>query len=190
MKQHELMTPDDPHDCPHGADPTEAAVQDVTCWLCDGGLAACRICAAVGADLDAPCPGPPPPPPILMFEPLDVPVVDMEMLDPGALKCPVPGDSILEDPAAGDITAPAAPASTEGELVSPGLLVSCALRLNKNFANLEKDGQESVLKRVRAVFEEVMGYGHYRPEREAEYATLLQPGLYRPKPGGAARSVK
>lgn len=54
MTQHKLMKPEDPHSC--------RAKDDVptSCWLCDGGLACCKVCGMAEADLDdnPECPGP------------------------------------------------------------------------------------------------------------------------------------
>ncbi len=42
------MTPDDPHICREGS-----------CWLCDGGLACCKVCGLAERELDEQpeCPG-------------------------------------------------------------------------------------------------------------------------------------
>ena len=44
--KHQLMEPSDPHSC--------RAKDDVpgSCWLCDGGLACCKVCGLAESQLD------------------------------------------------------------------------------------------------------------------------------------------
>lgn len=52
--EHILMTPRDPHVCNGQKNvPT-------SCWLCDGGLAMCKVCGLVESELNVTpdCPGP------------------------------------------------------------------------------------------------------------------------------------
>ncbi len=41
MTDHILMTPDDHHIC-----------RDGSCWLCEGGLACCKVCGLAERELD------------------------------------------------------------------------------------------------------------------------------------------
>ncbi len=51
--KHIIMVPSDPHPCGRNNNvPTQ-------CWLCDGGLACCKVCGLVESQLDdqPECPG-------------------------------------------------------------------------------------------------------------------------------------
>ena len=52
--EHDLMEPSDPHNCRQKDDVPSS------CWLCDGGLAYCKVCKMAEVQLeDYPeCPGP------------------------------------------------------------------------------------------------------------------------------------